>query len=48
LAEQIGVREAIGFNAALCAIGLTLALLYYVTHRQQVEATALADRRSPG
>ena len=42
LAEEIGVREAIGFNAALCAIGLSLALLYYVTHRAQIEATALA------
>jgi MFS family permease len=48
LAEQIGVREAIGFNAALCAIGLSLALLYYVTHRAQIEATSLADVRSPG
>ena len=42
LAEHIGVREAIGFNAALCAIGLSLALLYYVTHRAQIEATSLA------
>jgi MFS family permease len=42
LAEHIGVREAIGFNAGLCAIGLSLALLYYVTHRAQIEATALA------
>jgi MFS family permease len=48
LAEEIGVREAIGFNAAFCAIGLSLALLYYVTHREKVEATALADIRSPG
>jgi len=48
LAEEIGVREAIGFNAGLCAIGLSLALLYYVTHRAQIEATSLADVRSPG
>jgi MFS family permease len=47
LAEEIGVREAIGLNAAICAIGLSLALLYYATHRKQVEATALADLRSP-
>jgi len=47
LAEEIGVREAIGFNAAICAIGLALALLYYVTHRQQVEAKGLADATSP-
>ena len=33
---------------ALCAIGLALALLYYVTHRAQIEATSLADVRSPG
>jgi MFS family permease len=42
LAEEIGVREAIGVNAALCAIGLALALLYYVTHREQVEAKSVA------
>jgi MFS family permease len=46
LAEEIGVQEAIGFNAALCAIGLGLALLYYFTHRKQVEATGLANAPS--
>jgi MFS family permease len=46
LAEEIGVREAIGFNAALCAIGLALALLYYVTHRAQIEAKTLAGAPS--
>jgi len=46
LAEEIGVREAIGFNAALCAIGLVLALLYYYTHREQVQATRLAGAPS--
>lgn len=42
LAEEIGVREAIGFNAALCAAGIALALLYYLTHREQIRATAVA------
>ena len=46
LAEEIGVREAIGFNAAICAIGLALALLYYVTHREQVEAKSVAEAPS--
>jgi MFS family permease len=46
LAEHIGVREAIGVNAGLCAIGLSLALLYYVTHRNQIEATGLASAQS--
>jgi MFS family permease len=41
LAEEVGVREAIGVNAALCAFGLALALLYYVTHREQIKATSL-------
>jgi MFS family permease len=47
LAEEVGVREAIGFNAALCAIGLALALLYYLTHREKVEAKSLADASVP-
>jgi MFS family permease len=41
LAEEVGVREAIGFNAAMCAIGLAVALVYYFTHREQVEAKSL-------
>jgi MFS family permease len=47
LAEEIGVREAIGFNAAVCGIGLSLALTYYVTHREQIEATSLTHSPSP-
>jgi MFS family permease len=43
LAEEIGVTEAILINAAICAIGLGIALLYYVTHRERVQATALAE-----
>ncbi|MGH6884547.1 MAG: MFS transporter [Geminicoccales bacterium] len=43
LAEEIGVREAIGINAAICAFGLGLALLYYFTHRERVEASAIAE-----
>jgi MFS family permease len=46
LAEEIGVREAIGINAAICAIGLGLAALYYVTHRRQVEAGSLSEAPS--
>ena len=46
LAEEIGVSEAIGFNAAMCAIGLLLALFYYVTHRAQIEASSLASAPS--
>jgi MFS family permease len=46
LAEEIGVQEAIAFNAALCALGLALALFYYYTHREQVQATRLAGAPS--
>lgn len=46
LAEEIGVQEAIAFNAALCGLGLALALLYYYTHREQVQATSLATATS--
>ena len=46
LAEEIGVREAIGINAAICAVGLAVALLYYFTHREQVQATSLVEAAS--
>jgi len=47
LAEHTGVRWAIGFNAGMCAIGLAVALLYYVTHRQQMQVAADATGRLP-
>ena len=36
LAEHIGVQNAIAFNAAMCGLGVCLALLYYATHRRQI------------
>jgi MFS family permease len=36
MAEHLGVQAAIGFNAVICAIGVSIALLYYVTHREEI------------
>lgn len=43
MAEILGVQATIGLLAALCLLGVALGFLYYVTHREQVEATRLAD-----
>jgi len=47
-AELLGVQATIGLLAALCLVGVALGFLYYVTHRDGVEATAeaLTDVRS--
>lgn len=47
LAEHIGVQEAIGFNAGMCAIGVTVALLYYASHHREIVRTADASRLTP-
>jgi MFS family permease len=44
LAEHIGVQEAIGFNAGMCAIGVAVALLYYASHHRDIVRTADASR----
>jgi MFS family permease len=44
LADRIGVQEAIGFNAGMCALGVVLAGAYYVTHRREISRTADASR----
>ena len=36
LAEHIGVEEAIGFNAGMCAIGVAVALVYYASHHRDI------------
>ena len=41
-AELLGVQATIGLLAALCLVGVALGFLYYVTHRDGVEATAEA------
>jgi len=42
MAEQFGVQVAVFMLAALCMAGIMLGLLYYVTHRTEVEETANA------
>ena len=44
LAEHVGVQEAIGFNAAMCAIGVVVAGSYYLTHRRDITRTAYASQ----
>jgi MFS family permease len=43
MAEVLGVQATMGLFAGLCLLGVVLGLLYYATHRTQVEATAHAD-----
>ena len=40
LAEHVGVSEAIGFNAALCAVGVAAGGLYYLSHKREIERTS--------
>lgn len=44
LADRIGVQEAIGLNAAMCALGVVIAGLYYATHRGDIARTAHASQ----
>ncbi len=52
MAEHLGVQAALLFNAGMCALGLSVALLYYLTHRRQIErgdaAPALAGAAGGG
>ena len=42
MAEAWGVQTAIGIEAVLCLVGIAAGLTYYVTHRAQIVATAVA------
>ncbi len=42
IAEVLGVQAAVGILAALCLVGLIGGLLYYISHRTEVESTAYA------
>ena len=39
LAEHLGVSTALAIEAGLCAVGIAIGVMYYVTHRQAVKAT---------
>ncbi len=43
MAELLGVQVTIGLLAAACLLGVAIGFLYYITHREQVEATAQAS-----
>jgi MFS family permease len=43
MAELLGVQVTIGLLAVACLLGVAIGFLYYVTHREQVEATAQAS-----
>jgi len=43
MAEHLGVPATIGIEAGLCVLGLSAGLLYYLSHRRQVAATADAS-----
>lgn len=40
MADRIGVPAAIGVNAALCGLGVSAGLAYYLSHRQEVARTS--------
>ncbi|HZP56030.1 MAG TPA: MFS transporter [Dehalococcoidia bacterium] len=40
LADRLGTQTAIGIEGALCLVGVAAGLLYYVSHREGVQATA--------
>ncbi len=40
MAQRLGVSTAVGIEAALCLFGVAAGLLYYLSHREQVVATA--------
>ena len=48
MAEHLGVQATVGIEAGLCGLGLAAGLLYYLSHRQQVVATADAERSGGG
>jgi len=41
MADHLGVQTAIGINAVACIAGVGAGLLYYVSHRKEVERTAI-------
>ena len=43
VAEHLGVAATVGIEAGLCGLGLGAGLLYYLSHRRQVVATADAS-----
>jgi MFS family permease len=43
VAEHLGVPATVGIEAGLCGLGLGAGLLYYLSHRRQVVATADAS-----
>jgi len=45
MSEHLGVQTAIMFNAAMCGVGVCVALLYYVTHRRQIREADAAETR---
>ncbi len=47
MASRLGVPAAVGIEAALCVLGVAAGLVYYVTHREHVIATADVARGGP-
>jgi len=48
MAEHLGVQATVGIEAGLCGLGLAAGLLYYLSHRRQVVATADASAAAAG
>jgi MFS family permease len=46
MAEHLGTQTAIGFNAAMCGLGLAAAGAYYITHREAIERADTAPAMS--
>jgi MFS family permease len=48
MADHLGVQTAIGINAVACIAGVSAGLLYYASHRKEVERTAIAAHEAGG
>jgi MFS family permease len=42
MAEHLGVSTTVAIEAGLCLVGVSLGLLYYLAHRDQIPADAMA------
>ncbi len=48
MADHLGVQTAIGINAVACIVGVSAGLLYYASHRKEVDQTAVVASEAGG
>lgn len=47
IGQRLGVATAVELNAVMCGLGVTLAFLYYISHREAIEARRTGGARGP-